>query len=158
MPHFDRDKVVGLITAHYELLCSMAYIDRSEILYPPSGDWTEHDLDIDFLRITGRSETVIDLLRHLPYIRSEGYGEDFFIGPLDTPFNYLRNGRLRRVLDMPPEELGQKTLGELRLMPFDEYAPPRLVTIAVGPIGGGGSWWVLDTEESEWRTSSLFAG
>lgn len=158
MPHFDRDKVVGLITAHYELLCSMAYIDRSEILYPPSGGWTKHDLDNDVLRITGRSETVIDLLRHLPYIRSGGYGQDFFIGPLDTPFNYLRNGRLRHVLDMPSKELSQKTLGELRLMPFDEYAPPRLVTIATGPIGGGGSWWVLDTEESEWRTSSFFAG
>lgn len=53
--------------------------------------WSERELIVDVLRTFGRSDSVVDLLRLLPYIRPpshldqyEGYGEI-------TSINYLRN-------------------------------------------------------------------
>ncbi|KAF4549656.1 Hypothetical protein D9617_20g027120 [Elsinoe fawcettii] len=150
MTPFNRDEVAGLFTRHFELLCSMAYIDRSRIRYPPIGGWSEEDVPSDFFRSLNppRSETVIDLLRHLPYLETGTWPDEVFFNPRDTPHDYLRNGRLMETYDAPRDQLSGKSLGELFLMPFDEYAPPRLVMLAYGPIGAVESWSVLDTEEN----------
>ena len=46
-----------------------AYFDPAEVRYPPDEGWSEEQLAINVLRALGRSEEVIDLLRHLPYIK-----------------------------------------------------------------------------------------
>lgn len=66
---YNRDLVIRCIKRHYELLVKAAYFDSAEIRYPPDEGWTNEQLAVDVVRAFGRSEAVIDLLRHLPYIK-----------------------------------------------------------------------------------------
>jgi hypothetical protein len=65
---YDRDVVVNCIKRHYDLLVRMAYLDPDEILHPPPEGWSDEQLVVDTLQKRKRSERVIDLLRHMPYL------------------------------------------------------------------------------------------
>jgi hypothetical protein len=64
---FERDIVIKCVQRHYDLLVRAAYLDPKIIQTPPLESWSEVEIMADVLRALGRSEAVIDLLRHLPY-------------------------------------------------------------------------------------------
>lgn len=67
IPAYDHDVLVRCLTRHYKTLVRMGYMEDSNIQRPPRGGWGDQ-IDAKSLRIMGRNETVIDLLRHLPYL------------------------------------------------------------------------------------------
>ncbi len=68
---YNRDAVAQGVTHYYELLEKLAYIEESEILRPPPTGWTDEQLQMKMLVAAGRSDKVIDLVRHLPYLRGD---------------------------------------------------------------------------------------
>ncbi|KAF3811754.1 hypothetical protein GCG54_00014506 [Colletotrichum gloeosporioides] len=62
---FHRDFAQGLTQ-----FTTMPYLSPDNIQHPPLEGWSDSELDVDGLRtILGRSNTAVDLLRCLPYLR-----------------------------------------------------------------------------------------
>ncbi|KAJ0383094.1 hypothetical protein COL922a_011199 [Colletotrichum nupharicola] len=73
---YDRDAVVSLVKRHYRLLVDMGHLHPEALQTPSETGWADEELNVDALRILGRSDKVIDLLRHLPYPRAGASGTD----------------------------------------------------------------------------------
>jgi hypothetical protein len=135
---YNRDIVVNCIKRHYDLLVRAAYLDPANIQYPPADGWSDEQLVVDVLRVLGRSDKVIDLLRHLPYIKDSA--ENFYIYHETHPMSYLRGTDL--VGNLKAEECQGKDLCELLLMPVPADWPAGFISLSHGREG---TWWVIDT-------------
>jgi hypothetical protein len=69
---YSRDAVVAAVRDYYGFLVDM-YLPKSQVLQAPDGGWPSITSDTwtDF----GKSDEVIALLRHLPYIFNTNYAE-----------------------------------------------------------------------------------
>lgn len=69
---YSRDAVVAAVRDYYKFLVAM-YLPESQVLQDPDGDWPSITSDTwtDF----DKSDEVIALLRHLPYISDTNYEE-----------------------------------------------------------------------------------
>ncbi|CAG8971825.1 hypothetical protein HYALB_00001936 [Hymenoscyphus albidus] len=148
---YSRETTIHAFRDYYRFLIHM-FMNESKIIEPPEGGWP--DISPAFKDYTGKSDSVIDLLRHLPYndgkVESNGSPDDRWsdwqdlakrhIGSL--PFGEHRNELISR------ESLLAKTepLGEYRARddPDDQVIPSH----AVGMTCGGRETWrfVLDTK------------
>ncbi|KAI9154651.1 hypothetical protein HJFPF1_07208 [Paramyrothecium foliicola] len=138
---YDRDLVVKCITRHYELLVEMGSFESSMVQYPPPEGWDDEMLIVDILRHYERSDKVIDLLRHLPYVKPSG-GPDTRYVHLDTrSLSYLRGQNAFSTTT--PGHTG--CMGLMGLMPDDYESPPSLVSLSCLD-GTSGTMWLLDTE------------
>ncbi|KAK8091267.1 hypothetical protein PG994_000772 [Apiospora phragmitis] len=72
---YSREKTISDVRDYYTFLTKM-YLDESEVIEPPVEGWPY----IDNLRSMGKTDEVMALLRHLPYIRRN---ED--VGPEAAP-------------------------------------------------------------------------
>ncbi|KAI4698221.1 hypothetical protein J4E81_003603 [Alternaria sp. BMP 2799] len=88
---YNRDVVVSCIERHYDLLVRMAYLDPDTILRPPPEGWTDEQLAVDTLQEWKRSDRVIDLLRHLPYLSKNMGDSKYEVYIVTEACNYLRN-------------------------------------------------------------------
>ncbi|KAG9657150.1 hypothetical protein KCU95_g2928, partial [Aureobasidium melanogenum] len=69
---YSRDETVAAITDFYKFYIRLPYIDRNAlVLAPEDGGWP--DIDATELRNCGKSDEVIELLRHLPYIEHPSF-------------------------------------------------------------------------------------
>ncbi|KAK2038576.1 hypothetical protein LZ31DRAFT_570026 [Colletotrichum somersetense] len=139
--NYGRNELVSLIKRYYELLVEMAFLETEDVRWPPEPEgWSDSELNIDSLRLLVRNETVVDLLRHIPYPR-ENHIE---IQSWAMPISYLRE-------HWRPEEYKkpgwhQKDLGVLALVPFDGYTPLNFICLTQDGSTVG-TRWVIDTEQ-----------
>ncbi|TPX11423.1 uncharacterized protein E0L32_007842 [Thyridium curvatum] len=69
---YSRDATIAAVTDYYQFLTRM-YMKDSHIIYPPAEGWPSIvNADPETLRALGKSDEVIALLAHLPYIRRTG--------------------------------------------------------------------------------------
>lgn len=139
---YNRDIIVNCLKRHYELLVRMAYLDPTVIQHPPPEGWSDQQLAVDVLRVLGRSEKVIDLLRHLPYLRCNIDDEKWEIYPETRAISYLRDVDLLR--SKPADSCRGKGLFDLLMMPFAADYPPDMISLT---YGRDATFWVIDTEE-----------
>ena len=74
---YSRDETVAAVSAFYQQIIKHPYLDNSALIVPPASGWDS--LAIDGLKSEGKTDTVIDLLRHLPYLRGEKPHEDILV-------------------------------------------------------------------------------
>ncbi|TIA57601.1 hypothetical protein D6C77_06035 [Aureobasidium pullulans] len=74
---YSRDETVAAVSAFYQQIVKHPYLDNSALIVPPASGWDS--LAIDGLKSEGKTDTVIDLLRHLPYLRGEKPHEDILV-------------------------------------------------------------------------------
>ena len=66
---YSRAETIAAVTDYYKFLTTM-YMDDSQVVYPPAGGWPSIvNTDPDILKLLGKSDEVLSLLAHLPYIR-----------------------------------------------------------------------------------------
>lgn len=136
---YDRDTVVRGIERYYELLAKLAYIEGSEIIRPPPTGWTDEQLLMDMLVSAGRSDKVIDLVRHLPYLRCD---RELEVYPPCRYVSYLREKADEDALS--PETA--KNYFHLQLMPFgDEIKTPANMVVLASDLNADA--WVLDVDK-----------
>ncbi|KAF2222116.1 hypothetical protein BDZ85DRAFT_137331 [Elsinoe ampelina] len=139
---FDRIGTVKAVKRHYDLLARAAYLPASDIISPPQDGWGDDDIDTAFLRDLGRSEEVIDLVRHLPYIKNEPK-DDFWPIYLESRcVSYLKNGVPMRNVPEVKRRVADPNLGDYGLMPFDQKPPPEFVCLSLDIHGIS---WLVDT-------------
>jgi hypothetical protein len=135
----NRDVLVNCIKRYYELLVRAAYLDPNAIETPPPSGWTDEQLTVDILRALGRSEAVIDLLRHVPYIK---YNPRYEVWEVTIAINYLRSAD--RFKGATAEECKWKTVDDFCLMPEDANWPAGFISLTEGREA---YWWIIDTDE-----------
>lgn len=64
--NFSRNVCVDAMRSYYDFLTKF-YLDEHEIIEPPEGGWPH--ITPDTSKHLGKTDRVIDLLRHLPYMR-----------------------------------------------------------------------------------------
>ncbi|KAK1767570.1 hypothetical protein QBC33DRAFT_569894 [Phialemonium atrogriseum] len=64
---YSRDACVAAVRGYYDFLTKM-YLDESDIVEPPEGGWPS--ITTESLQSLGKTNEVILLLRHLPYLRA----------------------------------------------------------------------------------------
>jgi hypothetical protein len=137
---YDRDVVIRCLKRHYELLVKAAYFDAAEIQYPPDEGWSDEQLAVDIMLTFGRSDEVIDLLRHLPYIKQlDGDCKD------EVYFETQHLSYLRETWpfkSLTAEKCQGKTLFDKLLMPGPEDWPAGCVALSQDIYA---TWWVIDT-------------
>jgi hypothetical protein len=62
---FSRDECIAAVRDYYQFLAKM-FMDESNIMEPPPGGWP--NITPRALRVLNKTEEVVSLLRHLPYI------------------------------------------------------------------------------------------
>ncbi|WYZ40810.1 hypothetical protein EsH8_IV_001151 [Colletotrichum jinshuiense] len=142
MAAYNRDVVVNCLTRHYELLVRMGYMDASAVEVPPAAGWSDAELRVDALRAMGRSETVIDLLRHIPYVHENETADPVEIFTETFPLRYLRNGRWFG--GGSGGDFASTPLLDLGFAPFDGPVPADMVSLTHADEG---TWWLIDTRE-----------
>jgi hypothetical protein len=66
--HYSREATVAAFEDYFEFLTAM-YMDPAVIQTPPEGGWPQ--ITVESMRPLGKTDEVVDLLRHLPYIRQD---------------------------------------------------------------------------------------
>jgi hypothetical protein len=143
----DRDLLIHCITRFYALLVHAAYLDPAMILTPPPSGWSDVELPVEILRALGRSEAVIDLLRHMPYIKELPHPLCYEVDEVTVPINYLR--------DADPfdgatvDSCSGKTIDDddFFLMPNHGDWPASFISLTRGREA---TWWIIDTDEGKY--------
>ncbi|KAB5570100.1 hypothetical protein GE09DRAFT_696008 [Coniochaeta sp. 2T2.1] len=66
---YSREATIAAVTDYYEFLTKL-YLDSSRVIYPPAGGWPSIvNARPKQLAALGKSDEVLGLLAHLPYIR-----------------------------------------------------------------------------------------
>jgi len=138
MPIYSRDELVEELTSFYKLLIKL-YLPDSSLNIPPEDGWPE--IAAERYAFLKKNDTVINLMKHLPYIHQDGTcGCMNTIYPMTTCVQY--NGPFLQKLmryEYPNKEA---------VDPLEEVTviPAHVLTIAMETSGGDGFFWFVDTE------------
>ncbi|KAF6814772.1 hypothetical protein CMUS01_12573 [Colletotrichum musicola] len=153
---YDRDAVVDVFTRYYQLLSRMAYFPPTLVDYPPEGGWTDDRFPVEKLRRLGYSETVIDLLRHLPYLGDYEHDCEWELFHGSRPIRYLRDSRPFKQ-NFDTTKLYRQRLFKLKLSPYKDreaLLPAEMVALS-GIPGLFGHWYLIDTERGSLYVETL---
>lgn len=134
MPAYSRDETVSAVLNFYNYLASIGAIPESAIKPAPDSGW--EDISAETLAPLGKDDTVIDLLRHLPYI-SDNVDGNRQIAYQTNPIVFNWHGIKWNVEK-------NKIAGLLTPVGPGEI-PSHVVCLTEG--GRYGSWLLLDTQE-----------
>ncbi|KAL2147656.1 hypothetical protein VTI28DRAFT_8110 [Corynascus sepedonium] len=142
---YSRATTVAAITGYFGFLGKM-YLNESDILRPPEGGWP--GITHDRFKDLGKTDEVISLLRHIPYLRPVDHDfESVDAGPCRVRFfSWLQNAWL--LFDMPglvPVEDLEGAFEDMKIMteePDYGFFPPHVV----GLIRSKHDAFILDTQ------------
>ncbi|KAM0327595.1 hypothetical protein ACHAQA_005888 [Verticillium albo-atrum] len=148
-----RDALIDGLTRYYTLLTRAAYFPADVVEYPAPGGWQAPDFPEEKLRALKYSDQVIDVLRHLPYIREgEGDGPDgedvrwqAFVNGF--PIRYLSDGDLLQ--NESAKKLAKKKLESLGLSPYEKPLPNSMFALVKAREEWQRHWWIVDLEKGE---------
>ena len=128
---YSRDEVVSELTSFYEFLVEL-YLPSSALKYPPPTP--------EYLAFMKENDTVVDLIRHIPFIRPDEDSEPYQIYEKTSAVDY-NGGTFHGIasLDKPYPDVAD---------PLEEMTtlPSHVVTFAKTSGGRDGYYIFLDTE------------
>jgi hypothetical protein len=141
---YSHEAAVAAISDYFDFLAKM-YLDESAILRPPEGGWPE--ITPDRLQGLGKTDEVIMLLRHIPYLRTDidNGKSEAEAGPSGVRF-YSWIEHIRNVTR--PGGNGLETLEDAKIMtePIDYMEAGLIPPNIVGLITTKQDLWLLDTQ------------
>jgi hypothetical protein len=75
---YSREATIAAVRAYYQFLTKL-YLSESSIIEPPEGGWPQ--ITKESIGYIGKTDEVLELLRHLPYIRFDGEYETPQVAP-----------------------------------------------------------------------------
>jgi hypothetical protein len=129
---------IEAIQDFYDYLAVIGAIPESSIMTPPTSGWL--GVDSVCLTVLGKTEEVVQLLKHLPYIKHPGDGNGM-ISYETTPIQYNDVANIQWCFD------GNRN-GDGLLAPVGAgIIPPHVAVLTDGSRYG--SWLLLDTNEGK---------
>ena len=145
-PSYDRDDVVREITAFYTFLTKM-YLPSELLRIPPPEGWSY--ITPERYAWLKKTPTVIDLMRHLPYIsRRASSGHEIY--PMTAAVDY--EGEQVRSKMRFAEGNGKQSVDLFAVepdptsFPDNTSIPEYMLVLASETSGADGYWWLLDTQ------------
>ncbi|KAK8043402.1 hypothetical protein PG993_005832 [Apiospora rasikravindrae] len=143
MSGYNRDRATAAVRSFYVFLATLPRLSAEDIVNPPEEGWL--DLTDDYLAPLGKSPAVRDLLRHLPYIRSNGEGNSQ-VAPMTDAVDYG---------DSATRWTFNRGLIDGNLAPCGAgQVPPHVAVLTSGARYG--SWLLLDTAAGKTGTVTDF--
>lgn len=149
MPSFDPGKIIAALGDFYTFLAKLPWIEPADVLSPPPGGWP--NITRENFACLGKNDEVIELLRHLPYIRMDGkglYERDYALAYSTFPCDYRRSyfQKPNFTEDAQPWEVPETDGGRFSF-------PPWVVPLTYGK--NHGDYLMLDTTDGK---TSLVTG
>lgn len=94
---YSHEKIIAAIQDFYELLIKLPYVPPTALVLPPTEGWS--GVNAEQLRRRGKTEDVIELLRHLPYLRAPGPRQKWMIGPTSIEIAYCDGELYKEYID-----------------------------------------------------------
>jgi len=85
----SHSDVADALTAFYKQVVRFPHLDDAALRIPPSAGW--ETVDSAALRELGKSEAVIELLRHLPYLEAAGRYDKLLVQYETVAIAYTKN-------------------------------------------------------------------
>lgn len=145
---YSQDEAVAAFTDYFEFLTKM-YLDESFVARPPPGGWPDIvNADPAVQQALGKTDEVISLMAHLPYIRFAGdYSSDAHAVPGCSFEDWRRV--IRKISAAPgPEDMRERAYdirGKQESPEFTPFAPANFFGIAHS-LYADGIVIVLDTK------------
>jgi hypothetical protein len=141
--------IVEPIASFYALLSTFPYLPASDILTPPAAGWPQANI-VNFRKL-GKTGLVVEVLKHLPYIRTDG-NRGWRLGYDDTkPITYVKvpgttteEGSGGCKLAGLEDGVDHAVLWDSGLEPHGQKLDSHVVALTNG--WQYGAWLLLDTE------------
>ncbi|KAI1407236.1 hypothetical protein F5Y13DRAFT_133565 [Hypoxylon sp. FL1857] len=91
---YSRDDTARAVLRFYQEVIRHPYLNDNALIIPPPTGW-------DSIKIQGKNETVLDLLRHLPYLRSENQYRRLLVHWETVPVCYPDTQNSQEVYPLP---------------------------------------------------------
>ncbi|RYP67029.1 hypothetical protein DL771_007448 [Monosporascus sp. 5C6A] len=86
-PTYSHNAAVTAITSFYEMVMRAHSEKAGELRYPPPGGWPQ--ITQEPFAALGKTDTVIELMRHIPYIQATRWGGEVHIMNQTVAVNYI---------------------------------------------------------------------
>jgi hypothetical protein len=91
---YSRDETVNAVLKFYRTIIRHPYLENSALVRPPQGGWSS-------INVEGKNKTVLDLLRHLPYLHSENQYERLLVHWETVPIYYPDDQGREEIYSLP---------------------------------------------------------
>ncbi|KAI1501197.1 hypothetical protein F5X99DRAFT_211344 [Biscogniauxia marginata] len=91
---YSRSETVNAVLRFYREIIRHPYLNNSTLIIPPPNGWNS-------INIQGGNETVLDLLRHLSYLRPESPSEQLLVHWETIPVCYADNPNTQEIHPLP---------------------------------------------------------
>ncbi|KAF9879527.1 hypothetical protein CkaCkLH20_03070 [Colletotrichum karsti] len=127
---YSREETTAAISGYYEFLIRM-YLKDSQVVRPPAGGWPSIvNADPEVVQSLGKTDEVLALLAHLPYIRSPGnWNDDAEAAP---GCRFAEWPRLLTTLSSSNAITGEDMRAATEGFTFARLAPPHVVGLTRG--------------------------
>ena len=136
-PVYSRDECIIAIRDYYAFVTKM-FANPSSIVEPPQGGWP--DITQETMRGLGKTEKVIELLRHLPYIESKPYSNHAAGFPGASFIDWTRVARELQTGEAHPENELLMSEG------YEDRFERKIPAYFIGLVHGG---YMLNNEEPD---------
>lgn len=144
--YYDRQECINAVTDFYKFLTDeLPYVQPSQVLHPPAQGWP--DITKDLLAPMGKTDEVVSLLSHLPYISVPTERQ-----PWEASKGWAQIAPSTHLIDYRSEGVkGMMAKGEKFNECYDSVNPPwftppaHVVSLTTGLKNG--SWLLLDTSD-----------
>ncbi|KAI1129236.1 hypothetical protein F5Y10DRAFT_159376 [Nemania abortiva] len=92
-----NEEIIAAVHEFYSAIIQQPYISPDALVVPPPGGWS--GVNADELRERGKTEEVIELLRHLPYLRNPSRNEKWMLSPDTCAIPYCDGEVYRAQMD-----------------------------------------------------------
>jgi hypothetical protein len=120
---YDQATTVAAVRSYFVFLTNM-YLDEADVLEPPEEGWPT--ITAEVFQALNKSDTVISLLGHLPYIRMAQLEDE---QPQGAPFCTFCDWQLHATHFVPGSAPALKITSELHLK---DKIPPQVVSLTSG--------------------------
>jgi hypothetical protein len=135
---YSREACVAAVRGYYHFITKL-YLKKSHIIEPPDGGWP--DITQDVFGPLEKTDAIVDLLRHLPYIRDDSDGRYQAHGSAHCRWaDWFEIGRMLADGTAQPEDVRGATEG----LDQTENVPPHVVGLTWPE--GRGDIFLIDTQ------------
>ncbi len=94
---YSRAEVIAAVQDFYSLLIKLPYISPDALVFPPARGWS--GVNAEELRRRGKTEEVVELLQHLPYLRAPAPFKRWMLGPDTIEIAYCDGELYHQVME-----------------------------------------------------------
>ncbi|OPB40094.1 hypothetical protein A0O28_0001730 [Trichoderma guizhouense] len=151
---YNRDECISAVREYYNFLVGM-YLDEAEVVEPPPGGWPS--ITTATMAPLGKTDEVVSLLRHLPYIREKN---DDMYNVQTAAWCYFTNWEADASLLIRDSSCVESVKISTESASLYEILPPHVVSITKSPRDwttllidtelGIGLWYECPGEVRDW--------